>query len=359
MASSRRSASSVERALAALAPARLVVAFSGGLDSTVLLHAAARVLGADRIVAAHVHHGLQAAADAWPAHCAREARALGVAYRCLRLAPAPASGANLEAWAREQRYRALARLARRVGAVAILTAHHADDQVETMLMRLARGTGIDGLSGIAARATLGGATVIRPLLDLPRACLAEHARIYGLRWIEDPSNRDLGRTRNAIRHRVLPALEAAVPGLSAALLAALPRIRAARDAQDASAQQDLARARSGAGLDRRALAGLSLERRHAALRAWLRSQGLRMPGVARLREIDRQLIGAEGACGRVLHDGVALLRYRNDLVACKASSLDAPPPTRVELQWRGEPAIDLPGDAGRLLVEPVRATTMA
>ncbi len=411
MESSRRSASSVERALAgalrasfdaslsgasgasleaslaatsAAAPTayaavglaasgpRWLVAFSGGLDSTVLFHAAVAVAGAGRVVAAHVHHGLQEAADAWPAHCATQARALGVALECVRLESPPPRGSNVEAWARAQRYRALADLCRRVGAFAILTAHHADDQVETMLMRVARGTGIDGLTGIATEATLAGARVLRPLLGLPRAQLLRYAREHHLCWVEDPTNRDLGRTRNAVRHRLLPAIDATLPGFRAQLLATLPALRAARDAHAALAANDLENARRVGGpdraravesfdrraravesFDRSSLAELDERRRRAALREWIAQLGLRMPTRRRLAEIDRQLLGARGAYGWVEHEGVALTRYRDEIVARRHAGAPESLLEPLEQRWRGEREIALPGRCGTIAIDPV------
>jgi tRNA(Ile)-lysidine synthase len=305
------------------------------------------------VVAVHVHHGLQPAADIWPAHCEARARALGIGFECVRLQDGPPRGASLEAWARDERYRALAAIARRLGARAALTAHHADDQVETVLMRLARGTGIDGLAGIEPATTLAGVAVLRPLLALRRAELARYARAHGLRWIEDPSNVDTRRTRNALRHQVLPAIDARMPGFRRHLLDVLPQLRAARDAQAALAAQDLERARSGAGLDRRALRTLPEPRRHAALRAWLRELGLRMPSGAKLLEIDRQLVGARGAYGHVLHEGVALSRNRDEVRAMAVAHLPQTPVPMLELRWSEEARIDLPDGHGRLLFEPV------
>ncbi len=382
MANSRRSASSLEQTLAGAlaggvagaasggradssnAPGgrrppgeRWLVAYSGGMDSTVLLHALTKLVGPGNVVATHVHHGLQPAADAWAAHCEAQAREFGAVFECVRLSGSPARGQSLEAWARDQRYRALAAVARRLRCAAVLTAHHADDQVETVLMRIARGTGIDGLVGIEPVATLARAVVLRPLLGLPRARLAAYGRRHGLRWVEDPSNADQRRARNAIRHRVLPAIDASLPGFRAKLLDTVPLVRAARDAQVELAAQDLERARSGAGLDRRILAQLPLDRRNAALRAWLRSQGLRAPSEARLREIGKQLVEAQGAEGRVLHEGVALLRYRDAILECDAQALATPPLARTELNWRGERSIELPAGAGRLHFVVARADT--
>jgi len=191
--------------------APVVVAFSGGLDSTVLLDAAVHLLGPGRCIAVHVHHGLQPAADDWPVHCAAEAARQGARFRGVRLTGTPARGESVERWARDARYAALAEAARQAGALAILTAHHADDQCETLLMRIGRGTGPDGLVGIRRETAFGGIRVIRPLLDVPRDRIEQHARERGLSWVEDPTNTDTAYTRNRIRHALMPALEAAFP----------------------------------------------------------------------------------------------------------------------------------------------------
>jgi tRNA(Ile)-lysidine synthase len=330
-----------------------IVAFSGGLDSTVLLHAAARAVEVSALVAVHVHHGLQPAADAWPAHCEAQARALGVRFECARLAGAPARGESVEAWAREARYHALVEAARRHGAAGILTAHHADDQVETVLMRVARGTGLDGLAGMDACSTRDGVPLLRPLLALPRAALADYARRHALAWVEDPSNTDTRRTRNALRHRVLPAIDSELPGFRERLLESLEQVREARDALAALAAEDLARARTATGLDRRALVVLAPARRDAALRAWLRELGLRPATQARLREMTRQLVEGEGAHGRVRHEGRLLMRDRDAILAVDAALVDAAPLPAQQLRWDGEPFVELAAWGGRLCFEPV------
>ena len=393
MASSRRSASpadpatgdpdfasvpaTIDRTLRALLPEvrrgqgrgaagpALVVAFSGGMDSTVLLDAVAALLGPDRCLAIHVHHGLQPAADAWPAHCEAQARALGVRFESVRLPPAPGRGRNLEAWAREARYAALANCAREAGALAILTAHHADDQAETLTMRIARGTGPDGLRGILQETAFDGVRVLRPMLELTRAALAACAAQRGLRWIEDPTNADTMRLRNAIRHIVMPAIDKVAPGFRANLLRLSEHLEDGRAAVDALARIDLDAARIAAGpacgaesgapslssrprtsrsaraakaaapaasgaaarsskaspagvpagvpadaLRSAALSSLEPFRRRAALRRWIAELGAPMPGARRLEEIDRQLLAPGSARGCVEHDGLRLVRDR-------------------------------------------------
>ena len=366
MANSRRSASSVAEVPAAIlralgglpGDARVAVAFSGGLDSTVLLHALTQVRPRGSVIALHVHHGLQAAADSWPAHCAAQAQAWGAAFEVLRLQDAPTAGDSVEQWARDARYRALAPAAGRCGAAVLMTAHHADDQVETLLMRLARGTGPDGLAGIEPVVGFDEMTVLRPLLDLPRSRLHAYALAHDLAWIDDPSNTDRRFVRNALRHDVLPAFEAAVPGLRSNLLRAAAHWRAARDVLREVAAADLRAIRlPGSDLqvaDRVALAGLPPARRALALREWLSALGSAAPSAGKLREMQSQLIEGRSAYGCVTHADLTLLRYRDRIVAlprgdswqqATGALRDLPPSILV---WRGEPRLPLAAGLGSL-----------
>ena len=367
MASSRRSPAELVQALQQRLShgTRWLVAFSGGLDSTALLHASCALADPARVLALHVHHGLQPAADAWPAHCDAQASALGAAFECIRLQGAPAPGQSLEAWAREHRYAALAAAARRHRADAVLTAHHADDQIETMLMRLARGSGIDGLCGIEPDTVLHGVRVLRPWLEFPRAVLLGYATQHRLQWVEDPSNRDLSRTRNALRHDLLPALDAADPGLRERLWQALPALRLARADQQAQAWRDLEAVRTEAhgcigataddppALNRRVLRTLVPERCNAVLRLWLRKAGLAMPSRARLAQMRLQLVEAPGAHGRVAHQDKMLVRDRDQICLLEAAQLAAVPVAGMSLRWSGQTSLALPGGHGYLLFEPV------
>ena len=373
MASSRRSARAADPVVAAVSQAlreacvaaapspqaaAVVVAWSGGLDSTVLLHAA--VAGAPAgmgVVAVHVDHGLQPAAEDWAAHCLQEAARFGVPCEVHRVADAPPSGASVEAWARERRYAALIEAARRHRALAVLTAHHADDQVETMLIRIARGCGVDGLAGIAARGRRQGVPLLRPLLGLARTELAAHAQRHGLRWVEDPSNRDPAHLRNAFRHAVLPVLDEVSPAFRRKLLRLAGRLEEARAAIAALAHLDLEAATVDATaipavLDADALARLPAARRAAALRLWLARLSLRAPAEAKLAEIERQLVHASGAYGEVPHDGLLLRRHRRRILVTGPAQPVAvgghPAPDGLALTWRGERSMAVPGFAGEL-----------
>ncbi len=192
----------------------VVVAFSGGLDSSVLLHLArfARAADAPRPVAAHLDHGMRSSSAGDARWVAGICRAWDVPLRAARLGEAPSS----EEEARDARYRFLESVRRDVGAELVLTAHHADDQAETVLFRLLRGSGSRGLSGIPAHR---GPAVARPLLDLWRADLEAYAREVLLGWREDPTNLDPSFARNALRSTILPDVERLVsPGARRALV---------------------------------------------------------------------------------------------------------------------------------------------
>ncbi|RZL37567.1 MAG: tRNA lysidine(34) synthetase TilS [Rubrivivax sp.] len=241
----------------------VAVAFSGGLDSTALLHVATR--SGARVLALHVHHGLQPQADAWATHCEEVAREFGAGFACARLSGAPERGDSIEAWAREGRHRALHDMAVAAGADLLLLAHHRRDQAETFLLQAMRGAGTAGLAGMPRTQWRDGLCWARPWLAQPRELIQAYAAQHGLRWIDDPSNGDARFARNRLRQTVWPAFPAAEAGLA----------QAARWAQQAHelaaevAEQDLIRMATPGRLDLAMLAALSPARASNALRAWL------------------------------------------------------------------------------------------
>ncbi len=355
MASSRSLSADLSAAVVAAVEGNgpWLVGLSGGLDSSVLLHVASHALGAHRVIAVHIHHGLQPVADQWPAHCKAQAEALDVRFECVRLQGAPQRGESLEAWARQHRYAALCERARTLGAHAILTAHHADDQLETMLMRLARGTGLHGLTAMNVASSHAGVPLLRPFLSLSRDHLHRYGLAHDLDWVEDPSNADLARTRNTIRHRVLPRLEREYPGISDRLLSGLPALRELRDRQVAQALTDLASARLASGLDRAVLGALSADRVTLVIREWLRELGLRMPSRARVAQMLEQLVLGQGPHGRVLHEGVMLLRDRDWIRALRQDSPCFNALRPLDLLWQGQARITPGSAAGSLVFRPL------
>ncbi|WP_179402370.1 tRNA lysidine(34) synthetase TilS [Burkholderia guangdongensis] len=296
--------------------ARIAIAYSGGLDSSVLLDAAVRVAGAARCVALHVHHGLSANADAWAEHAAARAASLGVAFDAMRVDVPRSSGTGIEASARERRYDALETLCARHGATMLWLAQHADDQAETVLLQLLRGSGIAGLAAMAPRHRPAASSVerVRPLLHLLRAQLERYAAERGLAWIDDESNADTRYARNALRVDVLPALAVHFPGFRDALGRAAQHAAAAQRLLDDLAALDLGAAArdDGRALSRAALVALDDARGANLLRYWMRSLGLPGASAARLANMMRQLRDAQDAHAlRVDHAGQRLRLYRD------------------------------------------------
>ena len=270
-----------DRLLHALAPWRHApawcVAFSGGLDSTVLLHLLAELREREvlpPLSAIHVAHGLQAAAEPWPAHCRAVCQRLGIALRIVRV-EVERNAASLEQAAREARYAAFA-AALRPGDV-LLTAQHRDDQAETLLFRLLRGAGVRGLGGMPASRPLGEGQLVRPLLAVSRAELETYARQHALPWVEDPSNADTGFARNFLRRQVMPLFSSHWPQAAANLARATAHLREADALLGELAEQDLAPARAPSPWPWLSLPSLRLEpllalseaRQRNALRHWL------------------------------------------------------------------------------------------
>lgn len=190
------------------------VGFSGGLDSSVLLHAL-HAQGTPDLQAIHVHHGLHADADTWADHCQRTCAALQVPLRIARVQVDRASGLGIEGAARAVRHAAYAEAMSTGDTLAL--AHHRDDQAETVLLRLLRGSGSEGLAAMATHRTFAQGTLWRPLLRVERAQLLAYAQAHALHWIEDPSNAEHGPDRNFLRHRVLPLLRERWPHASRVL----------------------------------------------------------------------------------------------------------------------------------------------
>lgn len=198
-------------------PSGYLVAYSGGLDSHVLVHALAGLRAELRLPvrALHVHHGLQPQADDWVVHCEAVCRQLEIPLLVEQLDLAPGAGESIEAAARAARYAAIAKHLRR--DEMLLTAQHRDDQAETLLLQLLRGAGLEGLSGMPGCRAWQGGWHARPLLDVDREALAVYARDHQLQWIEDPSNLDERFDRNYLRHRVMPLLRARWPSATTTL----------------------------------------------------------------------------------------------------------------------------------------------
>ncbi|GAA6154020.1 tRNA lysidine(34) synthetase TilS [Pseudoteredinibacter isoporae] len=302
----------------------LIVAYSGGLDSTVLLHAmaylwSAGALGNRRLKAVHVNHGLSVQADEWQAHCKEQAESLGVEFHSATLTvdkALPNDAGGLEAAARKGRYLAFERLMGE-GDV-LLQAHHQNDQAETLLLRLMRGAGPKGLSGMPACRALAKGQLVRPMLDLKREQLQRCAEEVSLSWVDDPSNQDIRIERNYLRQDILPLLETRWPGFAERWAATADLCRQNEEQLATYQAQELDRCdwrseRLGSSLCLSTLRTFPEHSQIGLIRSALSRLGLAMPSRAQLAELRTQILGAvredseamvhTGACSFAAHKG--------------------------------------------------------
>lgn len=304
-------------ATAANAPLR--VALSGGLDSTVLLVALARLRAegglSSPVRALHVDHGLHADSRRWAEACRMLAETRGIPFEDVRVVVPDAAGLSPEAAARAARYGALA--ARLAPGEVLLTAHHADDQLETILLQWLRGGGLRAVAGMAATAPFGEAAWhVRPLLDVPRVDLARWAEEQGLRWLEDPSNADRRFDRNYLRLEILPALRARWPGAATTASRVAEYARDALALEAACVEGDLPAVLSGHALRLEALVRLPEPRQRAVLRAWLAGLGLPPASARTLAALRHDMtVAAADRIPETRWPGAVVRRYRGHLFA--------------------------------------------
>ncbi|MEO6103873.1 MAG: tRNA lysidine(34) synthetase TilS [Pseudoxanthomonas sp.] len=347
--------SSIDRALFPHAPpselpAPLLVGFSGGLDSTVLLHGLSQQpqVRATGLRAIHVHHGLQPMADDWAAHCSRFCEAIGVPMFLAPVSVDRDSGEGLEAAARKARYAAFGN-ALAAGEV-LVTAHHRDDQAETFLLRALRGSGTDGLAAMRPWRAFAAGHHWRPLLDTARDDLLAHAKRHDLAWLDDPSNEDTRHDRNFLRQRVLPLLRERWPQADACFARSAVLSADAVELLDAEDASSLAMARTAdpCALSVVALQRLAPARRARVLRRWIEALGfppLPGQGVAR---IESDLLPARAdARARFEWRGLVIERWR-DLLHVQARR--EPLPVAWSVPWSGAAPLALPG-GGSLALE--------
>jgi len=324
--------------------ARVWLAYSGGCDSSALLHRL-HALGMPGLRAVHVHHGLQAAADAWASHCRAFCRQLGIPLKRLRVSVARDHPAGPEAAAREARYAALRSLMR--PGDCLVTAHHQDDQAETLLLRLLRGTGVAGAAAMRPVAEFAPGLLWRPLLETPRERLRAYAVTHGLDWVEDPQNSDPAYSRSWLRSELMPRLRQRWPQAGDSLARFARHAGETAGLLEALADLDLAAMPAGPALSVSALLSLSAPRRHNLLRRWLALQAGETPAADWLSRCDRELLGArpDGAPCLALA-AWELRRYRDRLYLMRAL---LPPPGELELAWPRGRVLALPADCGRLV----------
>ena len=324
----------------------LLLGYSGGIDSTVLLHVLAQLATEMplRLHAVHVHHGLSPNADAWVSACEAQCQSLQVPLQVMRVDLAPHRALGVEGAARAARYAAFSNAARAIDCRLLLLAQHRDDQAETLLTQLLRGAGVAGLAAMPLARRLGELDILRPLLHNTRADIEAWARQHRLRWIEDESNQDQHRRRNFLRHAVLPRLEQALPAASANIARSAAHLAQAAQLLSVMAREDLQRlaghtasmpatapqARPIAApqaLPIAALLALGELRAANVLREWCVWHGAPQLSTARMAELLRQMATPRGDASPLLQmPGWRFRRYRNLLFLLNnLSDLPVPP----------------------------------
>jgi tRNA(Ile)-lysidine synthase len=297
---------------------RFWLAYSGGCDSHVLLHAAAqwhKRAGAKAFHAVHVDHGLQAASGAWARHCAAVCADLEIAITLLYIDARGGAGESPEAAARHARYRAFAGLMQ--AGDCLLTAHHQDDQAETLLLQLLRGGGPHGLAAMPELSAFAAGLHARPLLAFPREELRSYAQRHALQWLDDPSNADSGFDRNYLRNVVMPSLRRRWPAAVRALARGAGHQAEAAHLLDFLAAEDMRRCEAADRTLRISeLLTLDAARQRNVLRYWLKSLGFKLPDTVRLAQVQQVLLhAAPDRSPEVRWEGVAVRRYRDHVYA--------------------------------------------
>ena len=337
------------RFAAKVAGKRVLLGYSGGVDSHVLLYELTRVASMHRltVIALHGNHQILPNSNLWEQHSREVCNKIGVEFQSHRLSVDFDRAGGRENALREARY-AWFKSVMNSGDV-LVTAHHLDDQVETVLFRLFRGSGARGLAGISPVRSWGNGELYRPFIDLSRSDILEFAKSHHLEWVEDESNRDESFDRNFLRERLIPILRSRWPGSSAAVARASRHLAATEALLEQIGREDLERWHLTAdecqftnfGKMRISdLLAVSPERAANLLRCWGRKAVHEAPGSSQLFELLRQLERLNGAMkARLVWKSVEFRRYRDCLYLLPAQ---ADPMPHVARYWVAEPSLDLP-----------------
>lgn len=350
-------ASQLLKILAQLPPTRRYrVAYSGGRDSHVLLHVMVSLRGDTDcdLSAIHVNHGLNTDAGRWASHCQEVCNQLSVPLDILQVDGRPCRGESPEAAARHARYQAFSHLMEKDDC--LLTAHHIDDQAETLLLQLLRGSGPHGLAGMPAFVQFSQGIHARPLLSFRRSELGAYADKHGLEWIEDPSNHDTSFRRNFIRQNVFPALVSQWPAAAETLSRSASHCADAAILLDNLAVSDLQQVQGAQPhlLSIKPLIALDDARQRNVIRYWIKSLGFPLPRQAHLERLQQDVLYAgQDRMPLVCWQDVEIRRYRNTIYVI--SPLMPFDHTAV-LPWDLQTSLQLPGDLGVLEVRKTEGT---
>ncbi|OIR17757.1 tRNA(Ile)-lysidine synthase [mine drainage metagenome] len=331
---------------------QLLLALSGGLDSCVLLHLLSALNKSGTLPfeshALHVHHGLSANADDWFDFCVAQCAKLNVPLQIVQVKVDKNSGLGIEAAARQLRYQALFNYRFEAnGEVAdyIVTAHHQDDQAETLLLQLFRGSGVKGLAAMAA--VDKPRRLLRPLLDVSRQTLHDYAMQHNIDWCEDESNIDTKYERNFVRHDVLSMLETRAPAVKSVLARTASHLAEASDLLDSLAEMDAKPLIIETGHENslclQGLSALDIPRTKNVLRWWFSKNHLAMPNTEQLNEIVDQLLNAKPDANVCLElssfsaSHLTLRRYQQRAYLCREQTTQP-----FDMVWNGEASLSLP-----------------
>lgn len=317
--------------------AQFTIALSGGLDSIVLLHLFSR-LKAQVVTAHHIHHGLSKNADNWVSFCKRQCDDLNIPLTINHVVLDKKNRTSLEALAREARYFALQKGFN--GDNYLVTAHHQDDQLETILLALKRGAGLTGLQGIVAKQKLRRGYLIRPLLDFSREQLEGYAQYFNLVWIEDESNSDQTFDRNFIRHSITPLLKKRWPAIAKTVSRSAAHCQAQQVIIDGLTKADFSDCVSKKlALDIAILKPLSKARRDNVLRYWFKTSGLNYPSTQQLAAIwDNVALAQADASPCIALQMRAIHRYRGQLYLIDEKKFNT---NNQEFIWQGEEQLEM------------------
>lgn len=336
----------------------IAVAYSGGLDSTVLLALSSLFARQEKIplFAYHVNHGLSPNAERWVDHCRAVCDSLKIPFRTEQVV-FQNQGQGIEAIARSERYQALGRMCQRDEVKFLLIGHHLDDQAETMLMQLFRGTGLRGLAGMDecnfAPDLLGSPHIllIRPLLFVSKSAIQNYAKVKELSNVDDESNFDVCYTRNAVRHLLMPKIEEFYPGFSERLLRTSSHVRSAQRLLDEIAISDLQACEQDNALDLFFLRELTHDRLTNVFRHWLTINRVPLPSTSKITEMQFQLLNArEDARVAIRHGDFSICRYDKKIFLEKHNDVRLYQ-VEISFTWNGEEKRSFPELMGQLVFQ--------
>ena len=305
-------------------PPHIYIGYSGGIDSHVLLHLCASMAHLkEKITAVYVHHGLQLEADAWAEHCKKTATDLGVDFKVIRVDAIAGQGESPEEVARNARYTALRTLIETDDL--LLVAQHREDQLETVLLQLFRGSGLSGLSAMPAFMNFGKGVLLRPLLDTPKIAVEDYAKLHTLSWIEDPSNQSNNFNRNFLRNAIVPLLKQRWPACDKTVARSAGHCAEAQLLLSEQAKKVFLPIFNvlDETLSISQLIAYSLTQQRLVIREWFQMLNLKMPSQAFIERIQSDVISARPDSDPLLSGkGYCIRRYRDKLYCLKVAGAE-------------------------------------